>query len=111
LLGSQYKTERMEAIGKLVAKGDYDVFLIEELWMQADHTTVANHLPPDTIMTGFRQLSLGTCDGRVAPWGCSGLAVISKHNFTEVEFNSYTYHGDGAKFAIDGEVLAKKRRR
>ena len=33
---------------------------------------------------------------------------MSRHNFTEIEFNSFTYHGDGTKALIDGEVLAKK---
>lgn len=108
LLGSEYKTERMKGIGDQVAKGDYDVMLLEELWMEGDHWSIAERLPAEAVMTGFRQLALSTCDGRVAPWGCSGLAVISKYNFTEVEFNSYTYHGDGKKAFIDGEVLAKK---
>ena len=34
--------------------------------------------------------------------------MVSRHNFTDIEFNSFTYHGDGTKVLIDGEVLAKK---
>ena len=106
--GSKYKTPRMEAIRDVVAKGDYDVFLLEELWMQGDHETVASKVPKGYSMTGFRQLALSTCDGRVAPSFCSGLAIVSKYNFTEIEFNSFTWHGDPAKMTIDGEWLARK---
>jgi len=108
LLGSEAKTDRMKGIANHISKGDYDIFLLEELWMQADHETLAASMPKDFLMTGFRELSLSTCDGRVSPWGCSGLAVISRYNFTEVEFNTFTDHGDGAKAFVDGEVLAKK---
>ena len=38
----------------------------------------------------------------------SGLAIVSKHNFTEVEFNTFTYHGDALKALVDGESLARK---
>ena len=59
-------------------------------------------------MTGFRQLSLNSCDGIFSPWSCSGLAVVSRHNFTEIEFNSFGYHGYASKALIDGEILASK---
>jgi hypothetical protein len=70
LFGSELKPERMKAIGDLIAKGDYDVFLMEELWLQDDHEALASRAPPDFMMTGFRQLSLPTCDGRASPFGC-----------------------------------------
>ena len=106
--GSQYKPERMEAIGNRIADGEYDVFLLEELWMQPDHDSIAAKVPQGYEMTGFRQLSLPTCDGRVGPDFCSGLAVVSKYPIKEVEFNSYTWHGDPLKALIDGEWLARK---
>jgi len=106
--GSQYKPERMEAIGNRIADGEYDVFLLEELWMQPDHDSIAAKVPQGYEMTGFRQLSLPTCDGRVGPDFCSGLAVVSKYPIKEVEFNSYTWHGDPVKALIDGEWLARK---
>lgn len=107
-LGSARKEDRMEGIGQTIAKGDYDVFLLEELWMEPDHTTIASHVPKDYFVTYFRQLALSTCDGRVGPEFCSGLTVISRFNFTETEFNSFTYHGDPLKATIDGEWLARK---
>jgi len=108
LFGSQYKTERMLAIRDMLAKGEHDLYLFEELWMEGDHNTVASGTPGGFTFTGFRQLALPTCDGRVAPTFCSGLAIASRYPIEEVEFNSYTWHGDAAKAFIDGEYLAKK---
>ena len=70
-----------------------------------------NQLFRTQVMTGFRQLSLNSCDGIFSPWSCSGLAVVSRHNFTEIEFNSYGYHGYASKALIDGEILASKGHR
>jgi hypothetical protein len=105
-MGSEYKTLRMVGIGDEIAKADYDVFMLNELWMQADHTHIASRVPPGFSMTGFRELSLSTCDGRVLLIFCSGLAVVSRYNFTQVEFNAFTYSGDLLKFGHDGEVCA-----
>ena len=51
-LGSEYKESRIKAIGDVVAKGDYDLFLLEELWMQPDHTTIASRVPAGYSVTG-----------------------------------------------------------
>jgi hypothetical protein len=91
-----------------VAKAEYDVYLLEELWMEPDYYTVRASVPDDYHMTEFRGLALSTCDGRIAPTACSGLSVVSKFPFEEVEFNSYTEHGDWRKAAIDGEWFARK---
>lgn len=98
----------MKAIANEIHKGHHDIYLLEELWMEPDHNTIAAHIPPGYFVTGFRQLALWDCDGRVAPTSCSGLTIISKYPFQEVEFNSYNYHGDPMKAWIDGEYLAKK---
>ncbi len=108
VFGSEYKEPRMAAIADELSKGHYDVYLFEELWMQADHSTVAAKLPKGYHMTAFRDLALSTCDGRVMPTACSGLAIASRFPFEEKEFNSYTYHGDPVKAAVDGEWLARK---
>ena len=106
--GSEYKTERMKGIAAEVSKAAYDIYLLEELWMEGDYYTVRGSLPKGYYMTEFRGLALSTCDGRLAPTACSGLAVISKFPFIEVEFNSYTQHGDWTKATIDGEWFARK---
>ena len=76
--GSKYKSERMKAIAEEVSKGHYDLYLLQELWMQADHETVRAGLPEGFYMTEFRELALSTCDGRIAPSFCSGLSIISR---------------------------------
>ena len=64
--GSEFKEERMKAIGEEIAKGEFDLYLLEELWMQPDHTLIAsNATSANFSITGFRQLALPTCDGRV----------------------------------------------
>ena len=40
--------------------------------------------------------------------GCSGLAIISRFPFKEVEFNAFSDHGDPAKMFVDGEWFARK---
>ena len=49
---------------------EYDVFLLQELWLEADHQILSQKLPANYVMTTFRQLSLSSCDGRFSPWGC-----------------------------------------
>ena len=67
-LGSEFKTQRMEAIGKEIQKGEFDIYLLEELWMQPDHETIANSARNASYyITGFRQLAPSACDGRVLP--------------------------------------------
>ena len=73
--GGKYKMERMEAIADQIGQGDYDLFLIQELWLQADHLVLSQRLPTNYVMTAFRQLSLSTCDGRVSPWGCRYICL------------------------------------
>jgi mannose-1-phosphate guanylyltransferase len=36
---------RMIEIGKKIAKQEYDVYLLEELWMKPDHATVKSFVP------------------------------------------------------------------
>ena len=106
--GSLYKKERMTAIAEEVSKGDYDLYLFQELWMQPDYYNIRSSLPAGYYMTEFRDLALSTCDGRWAPSFCSGLSIISKYPFNETEFNSYTYHGNALNAASDGEWIARK---
>ena len=90
--GSQYKTERMQAIAEEISKGHYDLYLLQELWMQADHETVRASLPEGFHMTEFRELALSTCDGRIAPSFCSGLAIISRFDVVKKFSRSSCYN-------------------
>ena len=76
--GSKDKEERMEKIGHLLGRGDYDLVLLEELWMRPDHETIKASLGPGLHMTEYDDLN--KCQGTIWPWGCSGLAIISRYN-------------------------------
>lgn len=75
IFGSKYKTPRIEAISEIIAKEEYDIFLLQELWMEADHNVIASKVPKNYFITGFRQLSTELCDGHLSPGFCSGLAI------------------------------------
>ena len=66
-LGSVLKTQRMEAIAEEISKGDFHVYLLEELWMERDHEIIAASIPTNYSITSFRQLSSSSCDGRILP--------------------------------------------
>ena len=107
-LGGLDKEERIDHIADIVNTSDFDVILLEELWMQPNYETIRAKIPKDYHITEFRDLALATCDGRAAPTFCSGLTVISRFPFVEKEFNSYTDHGKAGEMFIDGEYLARK---
>jgi len=108
--GAKDKTLRMQAIGELIQKQEYDIYLLEELWMRPDHALVKSLIPSNYHMTEVMDLNnphqWTNCDGEIGPDGCSGLAIVSKHKFTQIEFFPYTDHGDA--FWNDGEYLARK---
>ena len=54
---SQYKKERMEAIAKEVSKGEYDVYLFQELWTEKDYKVIKAHLPDGYHMTNFQDFN------------------------------------------------------
>ena len=51
---------------------------------------------------------INQCYSIIRSIGCSGLAVISKFNFKEVEFNAYTDRGNFSNWRIDGEYFSGK---
>jgi len=103
--GCRDKAARIKAIAKKVSEGGFDIMALQELWMEADHTEIAASVPEGFHITGFRQLANEFCDGRVLITTCSGLAIVSRYEFKEVEFHMYTYRGtiwDGEAFAGKG---------
>ena len=71
-------------------QADYDVYLLSELWMRPDHETIRQRLPPGYFMTEVGDFALPTCDGRVLPSFCSGLAIVSRYPFIEVTWSTDT---------------------
>merc|ERR1712059_194001 len=93
--GTKDKEERMEAIGQLIITSpEVDVFLFSDLWMRPDHETIQLSIPEGYDITTVEDLSIPSCDGLIAPEFCSGLAVVSKVPFSDVEFHSFDDHGD-----------------
>lgn len=114
-LGAQDKEIRMDGIGRFIAKMDFDLYLLEELWMRPDHDTIKKHLPDGYHITEYDTLAAPPCpydvflftkccDGQVAPGGCSGLTVVSRYPILEADFTVYHEHGPYA----GGESLARK---
>jgi endonuclease/exonuclease/phosphatase family metal-dependent hydrolase len=94
--GCKYKQERMEALADMIKSRTpyFDLMLLTELWMQADHQLLEDAAKNVGLyMTGFRQLASKYCDGRVLITNCSGLAIISAYPLKEVEFHQYTRKG------------------
>jgi len=93
--GVEDKELRMAAIGQFIRNNtEYDVFLLNDLWMRGDHEKILSLIPEGYQMSGVGQLSVRACDGLAAPEFCSGLAIISKYPFKDIEFSAFTDHGD-----------------
>ena len=97
-----------QAIGEYIQKAEYDVYLLAELWMRPDHATikalipkvssnnsfssllffvadlVLHHvhlhftIPQGYYMSNYGDFNLATCDGRISPFFCAGLAIVSR---------------------------------
>jgi len=106
--GSEDKEVRMVAIGQHINQSDHDIYLLEELWMRPDYETIKRFVPDGWYMTDYSEMTNGKCDGKVAPDGCSGLALVSKLPFIEKSFTAYDDTGDIMKAFSDGEYLAHK---
>merc|ERR1711953_1637364 len=104
--GSKDKEERMEKIGHLLGRGDYDLVLLEELWMRPDHETIKAALGPGLHMTEYDDLN--KCQGTIWPWGCSGLAIISRFPILEKNFTQFTSQGPFSHMFSDGEYFSGK---
>jgi len=107
-LGAEDKEERMAAIGRLIGGGEYDLVMLEELWMRPDHATIKTAVEDQGFhMTGYEDLTTG-CDGSVGPWGCSGLALVSRFPIMEKNFTKYSQQGSFGAMFSDGEYFAGK---
>ena len=65
----------------MLSHGEYDIVLLEELWVRADHNSIRDAVKGHQYyMTSYDDFN--DVDGSAilapAPWGCSGLAIISR---------------------------------
>ncbi|XP_040566143.1 putative neutral sphingomyelinase [Lepeophtheirus salmonis] len=106
--GSLDKEERILKIAEMLRKDpQFDVVFFQELWMPADHATIELELNGDYCMTSFDSMN-NNCMHLTAPFQCSGLAVLSKYPFHEVEFHAYNESGHSSEEFIDGENFVNK---
>jgi len=92
--GTMDKELRVQSIGNLSHRGDWDVLLLSDLWMRPDHSAIRQALPEGWDSTSVGDLSLPSCDGTIAPEFCSGLAVLSRFPIVDVEFTAFRESGD-----------------
>ena len=113
MTGKQYRHERIAALSKhlrdKLLNNAYDIVLLQELWRKDDHQTVYSNLPSGYYMTTFSQLNVWYCHitGSIFdPFGCSGLAIISKYPIVNAEFHKFGMFGHG--YVWDGEAFGGK---
>ena len=62
LKGSKYQGKRINAIGNEIGKGDYDLYLLQELWMEKEYKTIKRKIPAGFQITDYKVGSLrGSC--------------------------------------------------
>lgn len=106
--GGRDKSVRMEAIGGKIAAGEYDMVLLQELWMRVDHRSIQQQLGPSLYMTEFDDLNPVDADGKVSPWGCSGLAIVSRFPIISKKFSKFKKQGCSSMMFVDGEHFSGK---
>ena len=52
----------MVAIGELVSKGEYDLYLFQELWMEDDFETIKSYVPEGFDIINFSDLNATSPD-------------------------------------------------
>ena len=100
----------MKRIAEVLARGEYDIVMLEELWVRADHTTIKHAVSGQYYMTEYDDFN--DVDGSSilvpAPGGCSGLAILSRWPFKEKNFTKFTQQGNFGNQLKDGEYWAGK---
>ena len=49
---------RLRAIGQEVSKGEYDLYLFQELWIEEDYNTIKASIPAEYQITNFLDFSV-----------------------------------------------------
>lgn len=96
------KDVRIQALREELVSGKYDIVLLQELWYKEDYEIISSAMP---FATPYESINSG-CSSFILPFGCSGLAVLSKHPIIEVRLVPFTHRGNFWKF--DGEIFVRK---
>lgn len=76
LFGAKDKDLRMKAIGRMLAKQEYDFYLFEELWLRPDHNTIlisTPRIPHDQL---WQYDTEGVPLRRVHPWSLAATVLL-----------------------------------
>ncbi|CAB39367.2 plasma membrane inositol phosphosphingolipid phospholipase C, Css1 [Schizosaccharomyces pombe] len=80
---SKYRTERLKAVGEKLAKCDYDIVLLQEVWSIYDFQEIRNLVSCNLVYSRFfHSAAMG-----------AGLAMFSKFPIIESSMNKYPLNG------------------
>ncbi|ELU04661.1 hypothetical protein CAPTEDRAFT_173602 [Capitella teleta] len=80
---TQFRPERIEAIGNQLAKGDYDIVLLQEIWLQSDYEKLCSLVM--TVLPHAHYFHSGMVG--------SGLCIFSKHSILETLSYRFSLNG------------------
>ena len=64
------KGQRMDAIAEKISIGEYDLILLQEVWVKSDYDTIRQLIPPKFHITSFDDFNVKKC---VRTGGQAGL--------------------------------------
>lgn len=99
---SEDRNYRFRALKEIIALSNYDIILLQEVWYRNDYDVIRKSVP---YITYFESFNAG-CTAYWLPFGCSGLAILSRHPIEKVEFRPFSYRGSFWNF--DGEIFVSK---
>ena len=77
----------MEAIADEVSKGDYDLYLFQELWLENDYKTIEKSMPNQYQITDFLDFSVPS--PKCGLQYCLPLCKSKKYDNMRDFYNSY----------------------
>jgi hypothetical protein len=81
----------MIEIGKKIAKQEYDVYLLEELWMKPDHATIKSFVPEGEASTAVSVMHLiRSVAYKGLPLGLSKVSVSIALFWTRIHYKGET---------------------
>ena len=56
-----HKEQRIAAIASFIAKQDYDLYFLQELWLKNDYDIIKKALPSNMYITNFEDFNVDSC--------------------------------------------------
>ena len=100
--GLKEKESRFEALRDILARNEFDVALLQEVWYRCDYDLLKATFPYSSYLSDH----YSRATGNLVPVGCSGLVILSKFPLEEVEF--FPFKRRGGLLTFDGEILVQK---